>query len=310
MGYYRFIMALFIFSFVGCDNKSKEADGNCTQAFVSEYNSLALETQITTNALSSNYFTAFEKISKLTILQNACNNFYLSHSGVICRAQVNSVITSISDRDLKPACELATRELQDLGIQTGAPQVTPSTASPNPTTPDATQTPATIPTPILPGDADVLPEPVPSIPTPSVPNSIGLVDEIENLIDVPAQQVKIEVKNVELFKKSLLIEDMVIVNGQVGTVESLAETFAQTGVLCFIGSPQKQDWENKIVFGELFSAVKLEEDPNSERRRISMILENLERGLVIGCVKKSNDDFTVKEIRQTLKGIAEIKIQN
>jgi hypothetical protein len=88
---------------------SKDSNGNCTPAFVSDYNDVVYAGKSVD--LSSRYVSDSTKIERLQTLKNACDKFFAAHPGVVCRAEKDFKTGDAASSDLQAGCDAATQVL-------------------------------------------------------------------------------------------------------------------------------------------------------------------------------------------------------
>ena len=88
-------------------NHSVDADGNCTEAFIHDYNSLTKKRTNLVNAVNDE-----DMIERIKSIVTACTNLTSVHGkDTTCKAEVNNQVEAVSTSDHKAGCDLASKIL-------------------------------------------------------------------------------------------------------------------------------------------------------------------------------------------------------
>lgn len=116
------------------DSISKDADGNCSSSYVSDYNSIVDEIRRAQWILDSKIEEESAVIKQLTSINNACQRFKANHSGVSCKAEVDYREKWVSSSDFDSTCD---RVNSILANETSGSSPAPAPSAPSPVAPIA-----------------------------------------------------------------------------------------------------------------------------------------------------------------------------
>lgn len=277
-----FIVVPVALVLTACSNsdssKSKDSDGYCSSQFVSDYNNVKNQTDNAMNAIEDkdNIYTYSDKVDKLKAAQNACRNFFSNHPNISCKAQEDNKPKQIYSTNWKKSCDFVENILAELNKSSETSNNSPSSSSPQPPYPQSTK-------------------------------NIEKPNDSDQVSDFEPNQIKVTILDASEAKKSLNNVEYVIVNGKVGTVESLKSDILNGSAICTVGSTESATWNSKVKNDLKLSVIAKDEvTANNGRRRLAMALEDAT--LSLGCMKLNSNPFTMKEVREAVKGIIEITV--
>jgi hypothetical protein len=253
---------------------SVDANGNCTESFVNDFNRVVHASQDAADAVDDAHRTYDEKRQVVQGLQNACQNFYSAHGNVSCNAAVNGDSQNVSGDKIKGACDAADRYLaQPRPAPAPAPAPTPAPNYPN-----------------LPA-----PSPTPTNPTPGGDNTV-----VGNL---NPEQIKATLTDAGTYKRMAKDQTIFMANGRTGDINSFKDEVLNGGTVCFAFTLSQ---DKSVVDGlknrDAFTATAKEEKTGDHgERQLVILFDKASAGF--GCVKMNANPFTMGEVRTGTRGI-------